>query len=186
MTERQHPRPGGRARPRRLARFSLVAVLLTLFVSALPGTAFAAPPRAPKAIPLADCYAQNANGSYTVILGYNSTYTSTQTIAQGTRNYATPSTYTSQLPTVFEPGEQHGAAKLVVSQADFASGNVSWYLDGTTLNYGTAAKRVSPCTSAQLPSLAHGGALAVLLLIAGAIGVLMIRRVRRQLALPAG
>src|SRR5215212_829858 len=114
MTERQTHRPGGRARPRRLARFSLVAVLLTMLVFALPGSASAAPAWKTRVVPLVDCYAQNADGSYTVILGYNSTYTSTQTIPRGSNNYATPSTYTSQLPTIFKPGEQHGAAKLIV------------------------------------------------------------------------
>src|SRR5215213_8761756 len=114
MTERQTHRPGGRARPRRLARFSLAAVLMTLLVSALPGSASAAPPWKARVVPLVDCYAQNSDGSYTFILAYDSSYTTAQTIPRGSNNYATPSAYTSQLPTVFQPGEQHGAARFVV------------------------------------------------------------------------
>ena len=180
MTEGQAPRSRARTRRRELSRLSLVAVLLTLLVSAGPGSASAAPAWKSRVVPLVDCYAQNADGSYTFILAYDSSYTTTQTIPRGSNNYATPSTYTSQLPTVFQPGEQHGAAKLVVSAADYASGTVSWYVDGSTLNTRTAGT-VPLCTAAQLPAFANGAALVVLLLVAGAIGVLMVRRVRRRL-----
>jgi len=163
---------------RRLCRFALVAVLMTLFVSAAPGTASAA-----GVVPLVDCYVQNSNGTFTVILGYNSPYTSTTTIPRGTRNYATPSTYTSQLPTVFKRGEQHGVAKLTISANDMYYGNASWYLDGNTLNYWSAGN-VAICTSAQLPAFANGAALVVLLLGAGAVGVVVVRRVRRVAVTP--
>ncbi|MGY1802974.1 hypothetical protein ACI78T_06815 [Blastococcus sp. SYSU D00922] len=175
------PTPRATARPRRrLTRFALVAVLMTLFVSAVPGTASAA-----GIVPLAECYAQNSNGTFTVVLGYNSPYSSTRTIARGWNNYATPSTYTSQLPTTFKPGLQRGAAKLTVTQTDLYSGNVSWYLDGNTLNTWNAGS-IPVCTSAQLPAYANGAALVVLLLAAGAVGVLVVRRVRRVTAERAG
>lgn len=162
------------ARPRRrLTRFALVAVLTTLFVSAMPGTASAA-----GIVPMVDCYAQNTNGTFTVILAYNSPYSNTRTIPRGSNNYASPSTYTSQLPTVFKPGLQRGAAKLTVSQADLYSGNIRWYLDGNTLDYWNAGN-IPVCTSAQLPAFANGAALVVLLVAAGAVGGLVVRRARR-------
>ncbi|WP_116449478.1 hypothetical protein [Blastococcus litoris] len=169
------------ARPRRRStRFALVAVLMTLFVSALPGTASAA-----GIVPMAECYAQNSNGTFTVVLGYNSPYTTTRTISRGWNNYATPSTYTAQLPTVFKPGLQRGAAKLTVSQSDLYAGTVSWYLDGNTLNTWNAGS-IPICTSAQLPAYANGGAIVVLLLLAGAVGVLVVRRARRVTTERAG
>ena len=169
-----------RPRPRRLTRFALVAALMTLFVTTMPGTASAA-----GVVPSVDCYAQNSNGTFTVILGYTSSYTSTQTIPRGTRNYATPSTYTSQLPTSFKRGENHGAAKLTISANDLYYGNVSWYLDGTTLNYWTAAQNVGICSAAQLPALSHGGGLVVILLVAGAVGVVVVRRARNAALTPS-
>ena len=186
MREGRNDCAGPRARRRSATRFCLVAILVTLLVSALPGNASAAPPWARQAVvPLVDCYAQNSDGSCTVILGYRSSYSSTRTISHGVDNYATPSTYTSQLPTVFAPGEQHGAAKVTISASDMNTGNPSWYLDGTTLNYYTASRTVGLCSSAQLPALANGGALVVLLLVAGAVGVLVVRRVRQRLTVEA-
>ena len=168
-------------RTRRPVRFALLAVLLALVVSAVSGSASAAPPWARQSVvPLVDCYAQNSDGSYTVILGYRSSYTATKAIPLGTNNYVTPSTYTSQLPTVFAPGEQHGAAKLTISAWDMNNSNPTWYLDGTTLSYSTASATAALCSSAQLPALANGGALVVLLLVAGAVGMLVVRRVRQR------
>lgn len=174
-----------RTRSRRLSRASLVAVLLTLFVSSLGGTASAASPRV---IPLVDCYLQNSNGTFTILLGYQNQDTSTRTIPIGSNNYVTPWSYNSsgQVPTVFQPGEQHGAGKLTVSQSDVYSGTLSWYLDGTTLNYWSLAQTLGPCTSAQLPAYANGAALVVLLLLAGTAGVLLVRRAGRRSAAAAG
>jgi hypothetical protein len=165
------------ALPRRLARFSLVAFLMTVFLAALPGTASAA-----SVVPLLDCYKANSDGSITVVLGYRSSYTATKTIARGSNNYATPSTYTNKLPTSFKRGEQHGAAILTISQRDLMTPNVSWYLDGNTLNYLNAAQTAGECSAAQLPALASGGPLVVVLLLGGAAGALIVRSGRRAAA----
>lgn len=163
--------------PRRLLRASLVGVLIAVFVGALPGIASAVPAQV---TPLVDCYVQNSDGSYTVILGSQSTYSSTKSIPHGSNNYFTPSTYTAQLPTVFGPGRRYGVGSLTISQSDLYTGYVSWYLDGTRLDYWTVAQSAGACSSAQLPALANGGALAAVLLVAGAVGVVLVRRARRS------
>jgi hypothetical protein len=173
---RAHGRPPRRNRSR--AWSALVAVLTAVLVSALPGTA-SATTVTPTITPILDCYASNSDGSMTVILGYQSTYSTTKTIAQGTNNYTNPASYGPQMPTVFNPGTHHGVLHVRVAPADLY-GNPYWYLDGTTLDYRATAYTSGICSPSQLPAFANGAALVVGLLVAGAIGVLVVRRVRRS------
>jgi hypothetical protein len=148
-------------------------------VTALPGTASA---NRYNVDPLVNCYYQQSDGSVTVVLGYSSTYPTTQTIPVGSRNYMTPSTYSSKLPTVFSPGTHNGVVTMRIAASDVNS--TSWTLDGSTLSYWNAAG-ASICTQAQLPAFANGAVLAGVLLVAGLAGVLVVRRVRRKLLHPS-
>jgi hypothetical protein len=167
-------------RRRRSVRLSaLFAVLAALVLSALPGTASATTTTTtPKVTPILDCYAQNSDGSWTVVLGYSSTYTGTKSIARGVNNYTNPASYGPQMPTQFKRGTYHGVVTVKVSQADMWA-NPYWYLDGTTLDYRAAAYASGICTPSQLPALANGAVLVGGLVFAGVIGVVVVRRVRR-------
>jgi hypothetical protein len=153
----------------------LIAALSALAVWAVPGTAAAAKPTV---TPLFDCYARNSDGSMTVILGYRSTYPNQASIPHGNQNSTNPSSYQTQMPTTFEAGTHHGVVSVRVTQADLAA-NPYWYLDGTTLYYQAAASASGICSRSQLPALANGAAVVVCLLVAGAVGALVVRRVRR-------
>ncbi|MET0764231.1 MAG: hypothetical protein ABWY29_05150 [Blastococcus sp.] len=167
--------PSKRRRPRRLVAATLVAAVVAALTSLLPGTAAAV---TPQVVPLVNCYYPHSDGDVTVVFGYRSTYTTTKTIARGSRNYTTPSRYGSQMPTTFKPGTNNGVATLRVEAGDLTASS-AWYLDGTSLNYRSAAYTVGVCTQAQLPALANGAAIVIALLLAGAAGVLVVRRVRR-------
>jgi len=172
MTEESSKRE--RRRPRRLVAATLVAAVVAL-ISALPGIAAAA---TPQVVPLINCYYPHSDGDVTVVFGYRSTYSTTKTIPRGSRNYTTPSSYGSSLPTTFKPGTNNGVATLRVDARDLTP-STAWYLDGSSLNYLSAAYAVGVCTQAQLPGIANGAAIVVALLLAGAAGVLVVRRVRR-------
>ena len=168
MSPRSTPRPAGVRRPRAVAL--LLTLLAAVALSLVPGSASAAG----TVVPLADCYTQNSDGTFTVVLGYRNTTTSVITIPAGPDNTFTPSTYNSSLPTTFQPGEQHGVAKVTITQAELYN-NPSWYLDGTQLGTSTS---VSACTSSQLPMLANGAVVVGLALLAGLVGLVVVRRQR--------
>ena len=159
----------------------MIAAVVAVFISAVPGSASA---EAPQVVPLINCYYPHSDGSLTVVLGYRSTYSTTQTIQLGSRNRATPDSYSNSLPTTFEPGPNNGVATLRIAAAHLNSGN-AWRLDGTVLDYEAAITTAGPCTQAQLPAFANGATITVLLLLAGLAGVLVVRRISRM-ALRAG
>jgi len=169
---------GEARRLRRLRALALVATMVVVLISALPGTASAA---RKDVDPLVNCYYQHTDGSVTVVLGYRSTYPTTQSIPVGSRNYMTPSKYSSALPTAFKPGTNNGVLTMRIAAADVYS--TSWTLDGTTVSYWNASG-AAICTQAQLPAFANGAAIAGALLVAGLVGVLVVRRVRRNLLQP--
>lgn len=169
------PAPSSRQRRRRFRTAALLAAVATVVLPVLPGTASAAPPRV---VPQVDCFYAHDDGSVTLVLGYRSTYPTTQTIPRGRKNFATPATYNSSLPTTFEPGTHNGVAALRVSAGHLNRGN-AWQLDGTELNYRSATSGTSLCTQAQLPAFANGAALTGGLVLAGIVGFLVVRRIRR-------
>lgn len=173
MTEELSKR--ARRRPRRFVVAMLVAAVVAVPISLLPGTAAATPARV---VPLLNCYYPNGDGSITVVLGYTSTYASTTTIPRGSRNYTTPAAYGSQLPTTFKRGTYNGVVTVRVAGNDVNT-TTSWYLDGTTLNYLAAAYAAGTCAEAPLPAFANGAALVIALILAAVVGVLVVRRVRR-------
>jgi hypothetical protein len=187
------------ARPHRNGRrraiwAALVAVAATVLVSATPGVASAT--TTGSVTPILDCYTQNSDGSWSVILGYTSTYPGKKNIAVGSNNFTNPSSYSTQMPTQFSSGTVHAAVRVKVSYYDMTY-NTYWYLDGHTLNYMAAAAASGICSpSTQLPGNGNGTGIAVALVVAGVLGALLLRRLARprpaaatgtgDLAVPAG
>ena len=126
--------------------------------------------------PLADCYTQNADGTYTVVFGYTNDSSSPVDLAPGPDNTFTPPTYNSVLPSTFLPGAQHGVFQLTLTQADLGA-DPSWTLDGKKLNSGSGLPPT--CSASQLPMLANGAALAGVVVLAGVFGAVVVRRQRR-------
>jgi hypothetical protein len=174
-TQRRPP-----SRRRSVAWAALAAAVLALFVSAVPGSASAA--TRPKVTPLLDCwYTNDGNkGDDTFVFGYSSTFTTTQSLpAGGSMNYTSPTSLSSSFPSSFEPGEHHLVFSLRIP-GNTLSKSPSWTLDGTTLDFSVAAQNAPTCDPSQLPALANGAAFAAgLLLVAGVVGLVVLRRVRR-------
>jgi hypothetical protein len=174
-----HTRIGARSVRRSRAQAAAVAVLAAVLLSAAPGIASA---DTGTVTPLLDCYTPNSDGSYTVILGYTNTDTTTRAIPYGSLNYTTPSTYQSLMPTQFQPGTRHAAFSVQVAPADLNSTS-SWSLDGHTLNYLSAASASGICSaSTSLPATGNGTGLAIALLAGGVVGVVGLHRATRRRA----
>lgn len=159
------------ARRRSRALTLLLALATALGIALVPGTASASG----TVLPLADCYAQNSDGTLTVVFGYDNTTADTVTIPVGSSNTFNPTTYNSALPTTFDAGEHHGVFSVTFPQSELYN-NPYWYLDGSTL--GTATS-VPACSASQLPMVANGAAVLALLALAGVVGALVVRRQRR-------
>lgn len=169
----EEPSTRERRRPRRLRPLALAGALVAVLIPALPGTASAA---TGQVVPVLNCHYAIGDGSIIAVFGYRSTYSNSQKIAVGTRNYMTPSTYSASLPTTFKTGTNDGVFSISIAAADVSS--TSWYLDGTTLAYADAAPGVGICGQTPLPAFANGAALTTLLLAAGLAGALVVRRAR--------
>jgi hypothetical protein len=178
------PRPGRHGVRRRAAQAALVTAATATIAFGGAGAASAAPPR--DIVPLLDCYTQNQDGSYTVVLGYSSTFGTTQTLTPGSKdNYSTPSTYDTSLPTTFTSGTRHGALSLTVTAAE-AEGAASWYLYGHRLNYRDASRASGVCPpDTQMPTDGNGAGTALGLVAAGSVGVVVLSRARRRAAAAA-
>ncbi|MEI4270548.1 hypothetical protein TEK04_02330 [Klenkia sp. LSe6-5] len=168
-------RPTGAHRPRTVA--VLLAVLAAVALSLVPGTASAAG----TVTPLAECYTSAGNGSWDVILGYENSTGSSQSIPVGNYNYTNPSRNNSSLPTTFAAGTQHGVARINLTNAELSNGS-SWTLAGNRVSLSSG---MSPCTASQLPMLANGAAVVAMVLLAGVVGVIVLRRQRRVTTAPA-
>ena len=153
------------------------AAAAALVVLATPGSASAA---TTAVTPLLDCYMQNSDGSYTAVLGYNSTYGSAQSIPVGTRNTFSPTSYNGRQPTSYEAGVHHAAFSVKVYSADIATG-VTWTLDGTTLNYAAAAYASGICApGTSLPAEGNGTGWTIALAGAGLVAGAAAWRARRR------
>jgi|tagenome__1003787_1003787.scaffolds.fasta_scaffold20278173_2 hypothetical protein len=173
---RRTARTGSPLRLRR--RLALAAAALSLTLITTPGTASAA--TASTVTPILDCYTQNSDGSWTVILGYTNTYSVTTKIPLGSNNIASPSKFQGLQPTAFKTGANHAVFTVRVTQADLYA-NANWYLDGHTLNYLSAAYASGICSpGTQLPGEGNGTGIAIGLVVAAGIGVLVVRRVIRR------
>ncbi|SDN50738.1 hypothetical protein SAMN05660199_00156 [Klenkia soli] len=180
-TRGARPRAGGRWS----ARSALVAVLSVVAMALAPGLASAATAPAPAPAagtvkPVVNCYTDNKDGTYTAVLGYTNSGSTTREIAVGPANKTDPTAWQSKVPTSFKPGTNNGVASVVLTQAQ-ANGQspASWTLDGTTLNVSNVGN-VPVCTASQMPMLANGAALLGGLVAAALVGVVVIRRLQRQ------
>jgi hypothetical protein len=177
------------ARPRRDARrrsigAALVAVAAAVLVSASPGVAAATGTSTAQGTvtPLLDCLYKNSNGTYTAVLGYDNATSTTRTIAVGSWNQFAPSRFDGAQPTVFRPGVQHGAYAVTLTSSEYMGGPY-WYLDGTFVFFGWSwVKAGAACSPRQLPASGNGTGIAVVLVVAGVSGALLLRRVARRSA----
>jgi hypothetical protein len=168
----------------RASRAALVAVIGLVGLVASPGTASAAATYTVE--PVLNCYKENSNKSWTVVVGYVNASSSTVTIPRGADNQAAPSKFASLPPTSFEPGTVNGAFATTVSQADLNAG-ARWVLDGFTLDYRAAAgaSRVCPA-STELPEEGNGTGPAIGLVAAGVVGAALVHRARKRALAAAG
>lgn len=165
----------GRARRARLAHAALVAVIAGVCLVVAPGTAAAAA----KVIPIVDCLRENADGTYTAVLGYNNTSKSPVTIPVGEGNKVSPAALDGAQPTTFEPGRRHGAFSLTMSRSELVGG-ANWYLDGKRAFSGSASGVATCPGSTELPEEGNGTGPAIALLGAGLIGAVAVHRARRR------
>lgn len=167
-----------------MLRGALPVVVALAVLSLVPTQASAAPPSRTSVTPLLDCVQQNSDGSYTAVLGYSSSYSTTTTIPLGANNYFSPATYDGHQPTTFLTGTQHGVFAVTISNYDATYGTVYWYLDGHTLSSSGTAVSASCPMPTQLPAQGNDTGAAIALLVAGALGVLVVVRLRRRALAP--
>lgn len=160
-------------------RLAVGGAAVALVTIAAPGSASAAV--SGDVTPMLDCYTYNSNGTYTVILGYTSTFSGTKNWAQGSAtNHATPAKYNTSLPTSFRSGTNHAVVRVAVTAAEVDSG-ASWFLNGHQLNYLAAAQASGVCTpGTTLPASGNGTGIAVALGAGGVIGAVFLRRLRKR------
>jgi hypothetical protein len=160
----------------------LLAVCFAVWLSAVPGVAAAAPPMS--VTPFVDCFRAEPDGTFTIVLGYTSTWKKATTMGWGSRNSLYPSQYHRSQPKQFLPGTQHGVLALRLSASELDAG-ARWELDRTTLAF-SSARSASECSpSTPLPALGNGAGLALVLAAGGAFGVWFVRRAIRRSAAPA-
>ncbi len=160
------------------SRAALVAVVALVALLATPGTASATGTRTVE--PVLDCYVENRDHSWTVVVGHVNSSARTVTIPRGRDNQAHPSTVAALPPTTFRPGTVKGAFTAEVSVADLYAG-ARWVLDGYTLDYRAAAgsSRVCP-SSTELPAQGNGLGPAIGLAAAGVVGAAWLLRARAR------
>ncbi|HET6395101.1 MAG TPA: hypothetical protein VFG13_19900 [Blastococcus sp.] len=158
-----------RRRPRSLA--VILAVCFAVWLSAVPGAASANP----VVTPYVECYTVNSDGSYSIVLSYTKTTAGTANIPLGTRNIAYPAKFQGIQPTQFKAGTWRGVFSVKISQADMYA-NPRWVLDGYTLDYTKVGSMAACSPSTPLPALGNGAAIALVLVGAGAFGVVWMRR----------
>ena len=167
----------------RASRGALVAVLALIGLVASPGLA-SATGGTYTVKPILNCYQENADDSWTVVVGYVNSSRKTVDIPRGPLNQAHPSTFASLPPTSFKPGTVNGAFTAKVSLADLYAG-ARWVLDGYTLDYRAAAHSSQVCpSSTELPEEGNGTGPAIGLAVAGVVGAVGVQRARRRA--PAG
>lgn len=157
-----------------------VASATTITTSPTPATATAS---LGTVTPLLDCYTRNADGSYTALLGYTSTYSATRTITSGSSaNTFNPTRYNGAQPSSFTTGTHHAAFSVKVLAADIPGG-VTWTLDGHVLDYAAEASKSGICSpGTSLPAEGNGTGWTIALVAAGAVGAGALVQTRRRTA----
>lgn len=162
----------------RATRAALVAVIALIGLVAVPGVASAAATYTVK--PVLNCYKENPDRSWTVVVGYVNSSRTTVSIARGGDNQAFPSKFATLPPTSFKPGTVNGAFTAKVSVSDLYAG-ARWVLDGYTLDYRAAAGSSSVCpSSTELPAQGNGLGPAIGLAAAGVVGAVWVLRARAR------
>ena len=168
----------GRARRRsRVGRRAWISrLLLTLFLTgasvAAPGIASAEPLTLTGSV---DCVIPGSGGAFTAILGYQNTLGHSVWLPDGWLNLLTPFNYSGRQPTTFDPGVHHGVFSVRITD-----GAATWWLVGTPVAITeTSAPHCPPPT--QMPGDGNGSGVAIGLVIAGVLGVLIVRRLQRRL-----
>ncbi|MGY1689259.1 hypothetical protein [Geodermatophilus sp. SYSU D01105] len=162
-----------RTRVARIAAIGLLAALAVLFA---PGVASAA-----GVTPSIDCYRDNGDGTYDVVLAVNNPYGAPKTIAYGQENQAFPSRLQGTQPTTFPAGTVRGAWTVRLTYAELYQQAARWTLDGMTFQYSSYVQRAATCpTGTQLPADGNGTGTVVALGAAGAVGALALFRSRRR------
>ena len=154
---------------RRLAGVCAAAVLSLVALLAAPGVATGAT----TLIPVLNCIQAGSGSSYTAVLGYTNP-TRTTYVLYGSPNRISPSSYDGDQPHRFDPGTHNAVFSLPIS-----SGTVTWTLQGTTLTISKNAAKACPGDT-QMPADGNGTGIVVALAVAGALGVLVVRRLRRR------
>jgi|SRR4051794_16646757 len=168
---RRRPRAG--RGPLRLALVLLLAVAGPI----APAGAAAAADSTP--VPLLNCVIPQSSGGFTAVLGYSNSSGTTVRMPLGAKNKFTPTRYDGNQPTTFLPGEHRGVFSVRVTHP-----SVKWMLGSTKLPLDAAAAPRCP-PSTEMPEEGNGTGPAVALLAAGALGVLLIRRLRNRLSTAA-
>ena len=162
----------------RFARFAAIGVIAALGLVFTPGTASAAS----DVTPIVDCYRDNGDGTFWVVLGYDNTTGSSKTYAYGTLNQVYPTRLQGQQPKTFSAGTVHGAWTVRLTFAEIFQQNARWVLNGTTLQYSHYVQYATVCPpTTQLPADGNGTGTAVGLGAAGVAGAAMLYRFRRRL-----
>ncbi|MGY1739305.1 MULTISPECIES: hypothetical protein [unclassified Blastococcus] len=169
---------GSRIRAR-FARLGVIAVLAALATVLTAGAASAAPDRSspPDVVPLVDCIRSNADGTWTVVFGYDNRTGASVDIPVGPANKVTPVAYGEPQPTTFVPGVQHGVFSVTVRRG----GGPMWHLGRDNLAARRNSGPVCPPTT-QLPADGNGTGTAVALGAAGLVGAAVLYRFRRKAA----
>jgi hypothetical protein len=159
----------------RRARWLLAAVLL-VGICLVPGVAAAAPPNGltpghGTVTPLVDCVRAEGGGAFTAVLGWSNSGTATEHYS-GAANQITPAAYNGRQPTMFRSGVHHGAFTVRI-----AGGSASWTLNGTTVVVSPSSPACPP--SAELPADGNGTGPAIVLAVAGVVGVFALLRAHR-------
>lgn len=164
-----------RTRIARLAAIGLIAALATILT---PGTAAASP----TVTPIVDCYRDNGDGTFWVLVGYRNTGTP-RAIAHGPANQLHPQHLQGQQPNYFYAGTYHGQWTVRLTYAEIFQQDARWVLDGTTLRYSSLVQYATVCpSSTQLPADGNGLGTIMALGVAGAIGAAAVYRSRRRAA----
>jgi hypothetical protein len=159
-----------------MRRVLAVAALLALTVIMTPGTASAGPY---DVTPVLNCVVRNSNGSFTAVLGYHNTTSQTQRVPVGSMNKMSPSPAGVTLPTTFSPGRHNGVFSITLPRYNVVVWQVGWNFLTITEN---AAAACPPST--QMPGEGNGLGPVVGLGVAGVLGAIVIRRVRRLAETP--
>ncbi|MCC6436890.1 MAG: hypothetical protein IT196_17795 [Acidimicrobiales bacterium] len=113
--------------------------------------------------PVLECVSLNGDGAYTAVFGTDNRGRSTENLPVGSGNNVSPSPANRGQPTRIAAGRSVGSFTVGFP----ASGTVTWNLAGRS---ATATRQSRACSTA--PVVSEAAVSAVLVLVAGAIGLL--------------